>query len=265
MNKKVLIASILGSTFLLGLGGCLINKNVDSKADAQSNSRGEVSLILDEVEAGEVPDYFSILCPIKTDNLSYEDYKDKDLVISYSVNSQFEGKEVMKMNVVDYEEDGTTPKTVYYEAEVVGRVKAWIPYSIYAIEKDNAFFELPEAYSSDMKDYLVTNDIYECGFEDQEQASPYNTVVDLKSCTISPDDVEDKLYTKLTYSINGGEEKTVIAQKEYKVIPGTAIFTDFSYEAQIFACKGDVIEYKVTIPTKDKDAVYEDVQKVVVK
>ena len=264
MKKKTLVASILGSALLLGVSGCLVVKNFDSNANPTKATKGPVSLILEDVEAGEAPDYFSILCPIKTSEFSYEQYKDKDLVLSYDVNSQFEGKNLMKMKVSEYEEDGVTPKTVYFESEVVGRVKAWIPYRIYAIDKDATAFEVPYTGSSSFDSQLVESDIYECGFESEENASPYNYVVDLKSSALDVKDAVDESYAKLTYSINGGEEKTIFAQKEYKVIPDTAIFESYSYEAQVFANKGDKIEYKVTIPTKDGNS-YEDVQTVVVK
>lgn len=257
MKKKTLVASILGSALLLGVSGCLVVNNFDSNANPKKVTKGQVSLILEDVEAGEVPDYFTILCPIKTKEFSYEQYKNKDLVLCYDVNSQFEGKNIMKMKVSEYEADGTTPKTVYFESEVVGRVKAWIPYRIYAINKDATAFDVPYTGDSSFNSQLVESDIYECGFEEEENASPYNSVVDLKSSALDVKNAVDESYAKITYSINGGEEKTVFAHKEYKVIPDSAIYESYSYEALVFANKGDEIEYTVTIPTKDNKTAYE--------
>lgn len=265
MKKKTLVASILGGALLLGVSGCLVVKKFDSNANPTKATKGPVSLILEDVEAGEAPDYFSILCPIKTSKFSYEQYKDKDLVLSYDVNSQFEGKNLMKMKVSEYEEDGVTPKTVYFESEVVGRVKAWITYRIYAIDKDATAFDVPYAGAPSFSSQLVARDIYECGFEEEENASPYNSVVALKSSDLDVNNAVDELYAKITYSINGGEEKTVFAPKDYKVLPNSAIYESYSYEALVFANKGDVIDYTVTTPIKDNNETYEETHQVVVK
>ena len=51
-------------------------------------------------------------------------------------------------------------------------------------------------------------------FESEEKASNYDTIVKLQSAYLSPKNCEDELYTELTYSINGGDEKTIYAHKE---------------------------------------------------
>ncbi|MBE5934746.1 MAG: hypothetical protein E7262_02995 [Lachnospiraceae bacterium] len=264
MNKKGLVAGIIGSTFLLGLGAILVTGN-----KVQANTRGPVSLVLEDVEAGECPDYFNILCTIKSKTVAYDEVKNKDLVLSYEVNGQFQSKEKMKMEVVEYEEDGETPKVVCFTSEIVGREKAWVPYTIYTIDKNQVYDKIfsdfsANSYAENQKQ-VFESDIYECGFSFQEKTSKFDTVVDLKSSELKVADLDEEEYTEITYSINGGEEKTVYAHREVNMLPDSAVIETINYEAQIFANKGDVIEYKVVVPTKDKEAVYEETKNVVVK
>ena len=271
MKKRTIVASILGSAFLLGIGVAVVNANFDSNASAPKNvaTKGQVSIDLEDIEAGEVPEYFNILCTIKTKTVDYKDVQDKDLVLCYDVNDQFEGKEKMTMKVEEYESDGTTPKTVYFESEVIGRQCAWIPYTVFTIDNgrvyDKIFCDIYSVPREELEASIFDEGIYKAGFKDEEKASTYDTLVKLQSSELLPADCEDEIYTALTYSVNGGEEKTVYAHKEVNIRPGTAIVDNFTYETLIFANKGDKIEYKVTVPTKDKDAVYEDTKTVVVE
>ena len=271
MKKRTIVASIVGSAFLLGVGVAVVNANFDSNASAPKKvaTKGEVSIDLEDIEEGEVPEYFNILCTIKTKTVSYAEVANKDLVLCYDVNDQYEGMEKMTMQVEEYEADGTTPKTVYFESEVVGRQCAWIPYTVFTIDKDQVYdkifcntFSVPR---EELDKYIFENEIYKAGFKNEEKASTYDTVVKLQSSELLPADCEDEIYTALTYKINDGEEKTIYAHKEVNIRPGTAIVDNFTYDALIFANKGDKIEYKVTVPTKDRNAVYEDTKTVVVE
>ncbi len=271
MKKRTIVAGIVGSAFLLGVGVAVVNANFDSNASAPKNvaTKGQVSIDLEDIEEGKVPEHFNILCTIKTKTVSYAEVANKDLVLCYDVNDQYKGKEKMTMKVEEYESDGTTPKTVYFESEVVGRQCAWIPYTVFAIDKgqvyDKIFCDIYSVPQEELAKSVFENDIYRAGFKDEEKASTYNTLVKLQSSELLPADCEDEIYTALTYSVNGGEEKTVYAHKEVNIKPGTAVIDNFTYDALIFANKGDKIEYKVTVPTKDKEAVYEDTNTIVVK
>lgn len=271
MKKKTLVASILGSVFLLGIGVTLVKVNFNSNASAKKDvaTKGEVSLLLDEVEEGEVPEYFNILCTIKSKSATYSEVADKDMVLAFDVNSQYSGYNKMNMVVDEYEADGETPKTVHFESEVVGRERAWVTYTIFQIDKgqvyDKIFCDVYAASEEELEEAVFEKGVYEAEFKDNEAPNTYDTIVNLQSSKLSPDDCEDEIYTEVTYSINGGEEKTVYAHKEINILPGTATYKDFTYDVLVFANKGDTITYKVKVPTKDKDAVYEDENTIVVE
>ena len=160
-------------------------------------------------------------------------------------------------------------KTVHFETEVVGRQCAWIPYTIFTIDKNQVYDKIFCHIYDVPKEVLDANifeiGLYEAKFKEEEKPSPYDSVVELKSSDLLSKDCIDEIYTSLTYSVNGGEEKTIYAHKETTLLNGLANYDKFNYKALIFANKGDKIEYKVTVPTKDKSAVYEDTNTIVVE
>ena len=65
----------------------------------------------DLVAVPQGPDvYYNILPTITSPNIEYINVKDKEVIIWYSSNNKIKGYNKMKMNVVDYEVDGVTPK-----------------------------------------------------------------------------------------------------------------------------------------------------------
>ena len=61
--------------------------------------------------------------------------------------------------------------------------------------------------------------------------------------------LKDVTYTEVTYSINGGEEKTVFAQKNIKMKQDTTIIEYATYDVDVYANVGDTIKYSVKIPS----------------
>ena len=76
----------------------------------------------------------------------------------------------------------------------------------------------------------------------------------------SPEDVDSSKFMTLTYTINGENPKTVYAYSRYR-----GIIELRTFECDIFANEGDVIEFTYTMPMKDKSLRTEKTVKVVVK
>ena len=265
MNKKVLTKiGVVGGALALAVAAAVptmkVISNANSNTEAVVQQAVEKEFLQVLKEDGRVT--YNVLATIKSKSVSYEEVKDKVVVLAYSSNNARDGYVNMDMNVEEYEADGTTPIVVNFTADVETIQNAHTAYTIYAFAKED-LNKIGRAFDFDYEEYdkyKLESGLYEAGFLGEEKENTKTTRVTLTSSELKCDEVkldDDTIYTPVTYKINGGEEKTVYAERITTNKPDSAIMSHHVFEVNVYANVGDEIEYKVAVPAEDGQ--YEEV------
>ena len=264
MNKKTLKTIVILSTSLaLAAAVAVPVTSYVAKANSKNNASTSASVAAESytkelVAVPEGPDvYYNILPTITSPNVAYADVKDKEVIMWYSSNNKINGYNKMEMNVVDYESDGVTPKTVNFSSEVATVQSAQIRYSMEIVDLDKIEQLGDIEYDSfeEKLKHCLSSGVYNAKFADTEPENPGKNTVTLSSQVIDYQELKDVIFTEVTYSINGGKEKTVFAQKNIKMKQGSAIIESATYDVDVYANVGDTIEYTVKIPSVNGDYI----------
>lgn len=262
MNKKTLRTVGIISTSLALAAAVAIpvtsyvsNANKASKVESSDLSE---SYKKDLVAVPQGPNvYYNILPKITSPTVAYDTVKDKEVIMWYRSNNRIEGYNKMEMNVVEYETDGVTPKTVNFTSEVATVESAHITYSIEMVDAQNMDQLGDIEYDSyeERAKHCLGGGVYRAKFADTEPENPGKCTATLTSQEIAYKDLRDVIYAEVTYSINGGKEKTVFAQRNISMRPGTAIIESATYDVDVYANVGDEIKYTVKVPSVDGDYI----------
>ncbi|MBE5936150.1 MAG: hypothetical protein E7262_10295 [Lachnospiraceae bacterium] len=232
--------------------------------NANTNTQQTVASAVEETYAVELQGksqnpylQYSILPTITSKNFTYDEVKNKEVVLWYNSNNRIEGFNQMTMNVVEYEADGETPKVVNFSSEVATVQNAQIAYLIYCFDANelDKVGRLTDFPYEETKKNTLESGMYDAGFSDTEKANPYNKIVTLSSQNLPAGTLKENLYTKVTYSINDGKEKTVYAHKDVIMKPDTSIPSAYQFNVNVYANVGDTIKYSISIPSVDGDYI----------
>lgn len=263
MSKKNLkTIGVVGTALALALSAAvavpLSKKDAKanlSKTSVEANTETEENVFEKELKTDLFSDNvnYNILATITTKDLDYSDVKDSIAVLYYNSNNAVSGYNKMDMNVVEYESDGVTPKTVNFSSEFATVETSHSPYVIYCIpqEKEESIGDFNFTTAEEVSKCILGSGTYRARFEDTEKPNPVETYVTLSSQEYDPATIKDIYYSELTYSVNGGEEKTVYAHKTVNMRPTIGTLQSNVFKADVLAAPGDTVEYSIKIPAKD--------------
>lgn len=288
-KQKVVIGLLVGALAITGVSTSIV-LNKKANASSSKNALYDEAKVYEEanyddgtIKGVPVEEYrsqyinrdnkgigYDSLIEISSEEHDYSEVKGKDVIIVYELSDDEEKWEKMDMEVLETEEDGTTPKKVKFNIKVPATIPecsslkyriVMIPEGVVSICPADIDIEPLEETK---RTYHVFDDIESIDNVSDAGENPKNMIVHFATTREddgeSPEDVDSSKFMTLTYTINGENPKTVYAYSRYR-----GIIELRTFECDIFANEGDVIEFTYTMPMKDKSLRTEKTVKVVVK